>query len=231
LCDVLGSSREIACLQELLNPELYQYGEPATPELKQLRRIDTAAFVERIASNWTKPCFGFKIFPRHDDAWLKETLDDPDWKKIVLYRENVLAAYSSHRIATARSKWSDTATAKTELVVEENDYAIEDQTEFDADEFEKFRGLYQKPYSDWLARLTETRQFFCFLEYRMLRNPRFLTSACSFLEAKPPPTFTTKLVKTNSSNILSRFRNAVDVRDYLAQIGRLDWQSESFLEI
>jgi hypothetical protein len=230
LCNVLGASRDITCLNELLNPQLEQYGQPATPELKELRRNDIPAFVERIASNWTKPCFGFKIFPKHADEWLEGVLDDPNWKKIILYRENVLAAHSSRQIATARGKWSDTGT-KAELSADENSHAIDDQTEFDADAFEKFRRQYQKPYTQWLTRLAETQQPFHFLEYGMLRNSRLLAGACSFLGAKPPASFKSNIVKTSSSHILSRFSNADDVRDYLAGIGRLDWQAESFLEI
>ena len=230
LTNVLNASGDVRCLFELLNPNVQQYGEPATPHLKELRRNDTAAFVDRIAGANVKPVFGFKIFPEHADTWLEGALDDPSWKKIVLYRENVLAVYSSRRIADARGKWSDTG-AKVELAADNSDHAIEDQTEFDARKFEKFRARYQAPYSDWLARLAETRQGFCFLEYGMLRNSKILASAFSFLGARPPAAFASNIVKTSSTDILSRFTNADEVRSYLAEIARLDWQAESFLEI
>ena len=193
LTNVLNASGDVRCLFELLNPNVQQYGEPATPHLKELRRNDTAAFVDRIAGANVKPVFGFKIFPEHADTWLEGALDDPSWKKIVLYRENVLAVYSSRRIADARGKWSDTG-AKVELAADNSDHAIEDQTEFDARKFEKFRARYQAPYSDWLARLAETRQGFCFLEYGMLRNSKILASAFSFLGARPPAAFASNIV-------------------------------------
>lgn len=230
LTNVLNASSDIRCLFELLNPELQQYGQPATPELRALRQADPAAFVERIAGAATKPCFGFKIFPGHADEWLEGVLGDSSWRKIVLYRENVLAVHSSRKIAAARGKWSDTA-QKVPLEAENSDHAIDDQTEFDVRKFDNFRLRYQKPYSDWLDRLANSNQEFCFLEYGMLRNPRILSSVFAFLDSCQPKSYASDIVKTSSTDIISRFTNPDDVRAYLADISRLNWQAESFLEI
>lgn len=230
LTNVLNASSDVRCLFELLNPNVQQYGEPATPELNELRRTDAAAFVDRIASSGTKPTFGFKIFPGHADAWLEGVLVDPSWTKIVLYRENVLAVHSSQRIAAARGKWSDTG-VKVELVADSSDHSIEDQTDFDARKFEAFRAGYQQSYSDWLTSLAKSSQKFYFLEYGMLRNSRILSAVFSFLDASQPEAFTSNILKTSSTDILSRFRNPDEVRAYLAKNSRLDWQAESFLEI
>ncbi len=230
LTNVLNASPDVRCLFELLNPNLQQYGEPATPELRALRQADAAAFVDRIAGAGTKPVFGFKIFPGHADDWLEVAVDDPSWKKIILYRENVLAVYSSQRIAAARGKWSDTG-AKVEIVSDNADHVIEDQTEFIAGKFEAFRLRYQTHYSQWLTRLADTSQAFIFLEYGMLRNPRIISSAFGLLNARQPKSYASNIIKTSSTDILSRFTNVDEVRSYLAGIARLDWQAESFLEI
>ncbi|MBA3810547.1 MAG: hypothetical protein H0X27_02665 [Caulobacteraceae bacterium] len=230
LTNVLNASPDVRCLFELLNPSVQQYGEPATPELRDLRQTDAAAFVDRISGWGTKPVFGFKIFPGHADDWLEAALDDPSWKKIVLYRENVLAVWSSQRIAAARGKWSDTG-AKVEIASDNADHVIEDQTEFIARKFESFRLRYQAPYSKWLARLADTSQKFSFLEYGMLRNPRIISSVFGFLDSRQPQSYASNIVKTSSTDILSRLTNVDEVRSYLSEIARLDWQAESFLEL
>jgi len=230
LCDVLGSSPQITCLYEALNEKVEQYGEPATDELKALRQSDVDEFVTRIVGRSERPIFGFKIFPGHADDWLNRALLDPDWKKIVLYRQNVMAVHSSYLIARARGVWSDTAGHRP-LRPDETGHAHDHKLPFNPGAFDNFRRIYQSFYSSWLSRLAQSGQHYCYIEYNTMRNPRLLARVFAFLGAKPILDLQAATMKSGAMQLPSRYDNPEAVRAHLEKIGRLDWQAESFLEI
>ena len=85
--------------------------EQLTPELKaelvDLRKRDPEAFLEQIfRTNHGRTHVGFKMFGGENDPMLDRIIDDASIKKIVLYRRNALANFSSALVARKTGKYS-----------------------------------------------------------------------------------------------------------------------------
>src|SRR5215469_16377205 len=76
-------------------------------ELSELRRTAPLEFLERIFSTgYGRAHVGFKIFSGENDEILDQLIKDSTVRKIVLYRRNLLACFSSHLVAASTGKYS-----------------------------------------------------------------------------------------------------------------------------
>lgn len=236
LCDVLNSSPDVHCRWEMLKPGVTNYGHVDNGAWAARRAADPAAFVEMAAAHFAeRPVFGFKVFEDHAPDWTEAALRDSGWAKVVHYRKNVLAVYSSYKIAMAHNLWGAGDAPVTERADSqarpEAEQTVRHRTKFDADEFEAFRESYNTPFRTWLRTLHETGQDFFFSEYTELRNLRLSARLFHFLGASVPAEIRMIGQKVSTSAMLDRFANPDAVVAHLARIGRADWAAESFTDL
>jgi LPS sulfotransferase NodH len=117
LVDYLDAVPGIKCLSEVFNPEavLLRHHQPADPALtdRAIRDRDPLAFLHRLeqdvgACDW----FGVKLFPSHNNKLLHYFCSNRQWKKIFLWRDNLLEQYISFLLASAqygRGSWERVA--------------------------------------------------------------------------------------------------------------------------
>lgn len=192
-------------------------------ELIGLRAHDPWAFLERIYETpYGRKVVGFKIFNHENDEILRRILMDGSIAKIVLFRRNVLANYSSALVARLTGQYGakkGSIKAKTPKV------------RFDARKFVRFHDRYVGFFASVMDTLARERQKFHFITYEDVNEPRLLTGAAGFLGLDTTKEFSSELqirdqIKQNSSDILSRFANRRRVEQFLSQNGLLHWAHE-----
>src|SRR5258708_862065 len=107
LTDLLNHQPDILCNGEIYHPLRVFVKWPrdkmekrTRKTLRELRTQDPIAFKEYIFSNnFGRAHLGFKILNHQNNDVLQIVLDDSSIFKIILFRRNILANYSSGRIA------------------------------------------------------------------------------------------------------------------------------------
>lgn len=191
--------------------------------LRNLREKDPDAFLDRVFSmNFGRQHVGFKIFRGQNDDMLGKLVADDSVRKIVLFRHNVLANYSSAMLA----KESDTWDVKKGEAKDEPP-----RVQFDEKDFIVFHNCYMRFYRDILTSLAESRQHFHFMNYEVINDPIMLRTAMNFIGADAniglDADASRKIqVKQNTSNILDRYSNPADVERFLTKSDRLHWKHD-----
>jgi len=192
-------------------------------ELRQLRDSDPRGFLERVyAMGHGKAHVGFKIFPGQNDKMLNRVIKDQSIRKIVLFRENVLACYSSEEAARVSRKWG---------VQKGGKHPSAPKIRFTEKEFLEYYKEHAAFYSMVLKKLLERRNAFALIRYEEINDSHFLRSVVNFIGADPlKPILESEQrkvqVKQNSSDILSRFSNVDELRLFLANNNLLNWTWE-----
>jgi len=106
LVDYLDAVDGVRCLSEIFHPNaiLLRHHKPTDPALDdiRLRDADQAGYLQRIVQEVGDcRCFGFKHFPRHGVPLLEQLCSSREWRKIYLWRENLLEQYLSFLLASA----------------------------------------------------------------------------------------------------------------------------------
>ncbi len=103
LCGILAQHPDVACHYEVFSPRAIYLGQNRvfdTEAALAARDADPVSFIEGLYADAGKHhALGFKLLANHDAMALDHCLTAPDVRKIVLSRENLLAQYSSQRIA------------------------------------------------------------------------------------------------------------------------------------
>lgn len=203
---------------------VYVFWPDATPDLKRelmaMRRADPYAFLERIySSGYGRHHVGFKIFSGENDEILDSLIRDAAIKKIVLFRRNVLACYSSALVARKTRKYSATVETQQPLV------------EFRRRQFIKFFNHYTSFYRSTILKLNNFKQNYYLLHYEDTMDGYILSSVLNFIGADTTKELDNsmqnkKLIKQNSSNILARFQNQEEVVAFVSARGLSHWLHE-----
>jgi hypothetical protein len=135
-------------------------------------------------------------------------------RKILLVRSNLLAAYSSDKVADA----TDQGTARKGAAVKR--VAVE----FDPAEFGRFVAKRMQVYSHARQHM---RRPFLEIEYTVARTPEGIAKIGDFLNVDPSGFGAQTTVKRNSDDILSRFSNPELVQSSLNEKGLEHWATES----
>lgn len=107
LVDYLDAVPGVRCLSEIFNLDtvLLRHHRPTDQSLldKELRDKDPMGFLARLEQD-VGPCdlFGVKVFPGHGNKLLRYFASSPQWKKIFLWRDNILEQYISFLLASAQ---------------------------------------------------------------------------------------------------------------------------------
>ena len=228
--DLLNSHPDITCHREVFHHHSVYLKQGTRDELLEERNKNPIAFLKKLYDDSPTPACGFKIFMGHDEAVLNSVLLDKNIKKIVLYRPNFLAVYSSDKVAEAENRY---------LILDKDRGSISDgaydssRTEkkalFTKTEFKARWNAYQEHYRKAVDVLNETGQNYLFMTYEDFINESFFRRVFPFLGLSQPPSLLTRMKKMNDNDILSRFSNPGDARSYIEDIGRQNWAHESFM--
>jgi LPS sulfotransferase NodH len=113
LVDYLAAIDGIRCLSEVFNERmvLLRHHRPVDPRLDDMgfRNADPPGFLERVEQE-VGDCgwFGFKLFPNHNLPLLQRLCADRRWRKIFLWRDNLVEQYLSFLLASShfgRKEW------------------------------------------------------------------------------------------------------------------------------
>jgi len=183
---------------------------------KSFRDGQPMEFLERVMTYDPDAAYtGFKIFFSQEKEVLKHVIASGDYKKIVLLRENMLAAYSSAMTArtTGQGKVKKGETPKRVKII------------FDANDFRRFENRRNKRISNGYRLLEKHGSPFLEVKYTELLSGQGFEKIFNFLEI-PVMSLESEVVKRNPSRIIDRFDNPDQVIAYMEKIGREDWIGE-----
>jgi hypothetical protein len=165
-----------------------------------------------IARSPDKTAIGFK---HHlDESPVNDFLLGSGLRKIILTRNNLLAAYSSHKVAASTGQGS----ARPGHTI------LRTLVTFDPREFARFIARRNRLYE--YAR--EKSQNRCMeIDYTVVRTESGIAGIGPFLGVDSTGFGPQKTAKRNSDDIVSRFANPELVRRYLTDNGLAHWASES----
>ncbi|MEM7191818.1 MAG: hypothetical protein AAF405_02940, partial [Pseudomonadota bacterium] len=159
---------------------------------------------------------GYKLIASQHDAAMVYSIFEPSIKVIYLYRENILATYSSEQIAKATGQ--DRVDVGSDV--------IESKAVFEPVEFRKRCRARLARHDLYLELLKRSRKRYFVLEYQELQSPEKRRQLLEFLGVEPKFELVSQYVKRNSGDIVSRFANPDDVMNSLQEMGRLEWAVE-----
>lgn len=226
--DILNSSENVICHREIFHPHSVYTYEGTRDDLVGARDENPIEFMRTIYSTCSATASGFKIFDGHNASVLNEALIDPSIKKIILYRANYLAVYSSEKIAEANMCYVRISEDQPVKFDEEINppSKTSPKTFFDIDEFNEKFLRYQAHYKNCIDVLINTNQDYLFVTYEDFLNESFFRRVYSFLGVVQPDKLHSRLQKMNASDIVSRFLNDDDVKLFLEKNNRKNWLYE-----
>ncbi|PKQ06457.1 MAG: hypothetical protein CVT72_06565 [Alphaproteobacteria bacterium HGW-Alphaproteobacteria-11] len=223
--NALNSHPEIRCHGELMQ----KGNEDLKGALKVVREIDPVfadeayrhsnpyQFIDSVFALGSEARFqGFKLMLRDNAALLPAIVEDATYAKVLLYRDNVLAAYSSHKIAQVTGqgivwRFEEVKTAKVP---------------FDGDEFQKFKLRWDKAFAEARRLLAASGQAFLEIEYREASTDAGRRRILEFIGANPEAEIKVRTKKRSASEILDRFTNPGDAEAWLKANDLLRWKIE-----
>lgn len=229
LTSLLNQQDGIACHGEVFHPKNVfvrwrkeQKIRQDTTELLELRERDPDGFLDRLcAISAASRLVGFKIFSGHNDAFLAKLIADAATKKVVLYRANLLASYSSSLVKRETPKG-----------VRRSKQAEAPRVKFDAKRFEVYGNRHSAFFTDVLTKLNAAGQSFFMVHYEQINDPWLLAGLINFIGADSRNIVTKGgNRKLNSSAILSRFSNADEAAEYLRTHDLMGWQHETTISL
>jgi len=229
LTNLLNSRADVLCNGEILHPKKVFVNwrkKHRTPEklaeLFQLRGTSPVEFLERIFEmNYDRPNVGFKILRGQQKHVFDRIIEDHAIRKIILFRRNVLANYSSRLIAGETGQYALNSRKASQQSGERL------TVPFDADEFIFFRRKYESYYAAVMDALLESGQNFHMINYEEINNPHFFKPVLGYIGADLSGDASEgKHIKQNPSNIVSRFSNPEVVEAFLREHALPHWSFE-----
>lgn len=227
LTNVLG----IVCLQAIFSKK--EWAHPGTPlwttikakvspewDSQERRVAHPYEFIRELMEAMYTPdlkAFGFKHHLTLDSGITKLLMNNAAFTKFVLRRDNLLAAYSSNKIA----KITGQGVAR---VGEEVRTAT---CRFDQLEFEAFCRRRRKAVTRWDDEFRPSaRGQVVDINYTDLRREGGFAPILSALGYKPMTPITIGTLQRSTSNIIERFENPDAAERHLRDTGQIEWLKE-----
>jgi hypothetical protein len=180
-----------------------------------LRIAKSAKLLREIAAkNPDKAAVGFKHHLGSNDFTEPLLGRGPGTRKVVLTRNNLLAAYSSHKVVEATGQGAARV----------GDSIVRAAVLFDPAEFSRFVAKRRRLYEH--AR-EQARKPIMEIDYTAVRTMEGIAEIGRFLGVDPAGFGPQQTAKRNSDDIVSRFANIDAVLSYLREYRLENWTSES----
>jgi len=218
LCNMLAGVGDSIVDFELFHRTEIQYrsGKVLDAEAISERDADPVAWLERYHRDCRRRGYGltgFKIFAHHDARVIEHVVADVETRLVILGRRNLLAQYSSQRIAEQTGEWAAPKGRKPKQAT----------IPFDPTDFEKF----EKTVGMLDARLDqilgERRTEALVLDYSDLATSGTSERLSEHLEHEVPQDSEYALNKQNPSRVIDRFSYPAIVLAYLERRGLGAW--------
>ena len=167
-----------------------------------------------------KSFYGFKLLLNQHKQFMKELIKHPDWKIIILRRENILAQYSSLKIAKITGQGNVPKGTKVKKAT-----AI-----YDSKDFKKFLNREQTRWAEVMSVIEQAWKKPFIIEYTQLLHKSTHIQMLKHIGVEDRIVLEPKTEKRNSSNILSRFANTDKVAKDLRLLSLTHWALEEFQE-
>lgn len=226
LCDILGRHPAIGCHLEIFHPDEVQAHIPRDAGYEIMdtakRDVNPKLFLDKFLAfneTWFKgrQCHGFKAMLNRNQlmAVTEIIAPDPRLRKIMLYRDNLLAGYASVELAMTSGVWHRT-----------NDAAPPGEParriEFDWDRFFAYAGeqvLTRRAVEEAMHR---SHQFFLPISYEETLTKRGMERVWDFLNL-PPSAHEGIYLRTYERRVIDQFVNPERVALAVRALGRPEW--------
>jgi LPS sulfotransferase NodH len=186
-------------------------------ELLARRNAQPIAYLESVLSECQTPVFGFKHLLFYDESIIDYVAKE-GFHIIILERDNILAHYSSMRIAHQTGQWT---------LYNGQAAMAADKLEWDEAAFEAYRQEYTDDYTELHEHAAKYGAPILTLEYVDLFTRTTLSRIFNFLGvADDVPIKLDVIRKQNTEQITQRYAQPERVESYLARIGKLAWVEE-----
>ncbi len=225
LVRLLRSHPGVVSHGELFHPRAIYYADrKARMDAESLaaRDADPVAFLEGLqAAAPPGTPVGFKIFPHHSATILDHVRASPALRRILLRRDNLLAQFSSERIAETTGQFTLPRGSPPAVRIR-----------FDEEDFLRFVERVTAEH-EVLERTAQGNEAggsdpprVLALEYHELFAAGIEARLARFLEVRCLPLRAEHLVRQNTGRITERFDDPPAVRDFLERFGRPEWAEE-----
>jgi len=225
LVSAFSSHPEIHCFGELFRRQSKNssYGlevlQDISPEFSEenYRHAHAPEYIRAVFSTAKGAGFvGFKLMLRQNIGVRNALILDKQFRKILLYRENILACFSSEKIAkvTGQGVAGRNVEVKTAKVA------------FDPERFQRYWERRKRLYSETRRLLQESGQDFYEIDYLTATAEASMAALVEFIGADSSVPCLPDTKKRNPANILDRFSDPDKVSAYLGSIDRDDWAYE-----
>lgn len=222
LVDLLNSHEEIFCDNELFNPHMIsRYNAPGEgSDAVRYRNVKPIRFWDEFYnSQFSKgyEAIGFNYMLGHDYEVLDRILKGFDLKIVYVFRENRLAQYASFKKAVKDQEWGVRDTGYNAEKAWKNGKIV-----FSLGDFEEWMQTVNclSYMFEELSRFYSNNIFPA--EYKKIASGELNQDICAYLGVEVKA-LKGGLVKQGTRNILDRFSNPDEVKEYMGVIGKKHW--------
>ena len=217
-CNLLNRTPGVLCHYELFHTEMIQFSDHSEtdPEILLAREADPTGFLDKMFAEAVaegRSLMGFKHFASYSAVVARACVADPTTKLIHIGRSNVLAQYSSEKIARKTGIWFPRRGEVQRRV----------QIDFDKTDFEKFERYQRGVDSERINLFAEFWRQPLFIDFTKILDPATPAQLSQFLGVKIASGGIADLQRQNAQVILDRFTNRHEVARYLAKRGLSHW--------
>ena len=228
LCGALSRHSKVICHYEIFHPEeIYAWAgvldkcdKPWTLKSRNASPLEFLNELESVTRRIYSECasFGFKLFVYHNPQVLDYVISSPEWRVIVLSRDNKLAQFSSEKIARATGIY----VANKDQMIQGGKREIEPII-FEKTEFVKFCNKIDSYYERVFSKIKATDKEYFLLEYKDIANQARLRSVVEYLGLEWEGPIEGIHRKQNTQLIIDRFVNKDVVSDTMMLMRKEDW--------
>jgi hypothetical protein len=175
---VLDYHDDVFCHGELFNPDFVGFQNESTRAFGGFERAETerrdsdlAQFFQAMIGSVEQPIVGYRIFQNHNKDALRQTIFNPDIKKVIL-RRSLLETFVSHKVAQATDQW---------LVEQRTARKPFEKIQFSTEEFLRYSARNSLYYNEIYHALASTGQSFAAIDYDELKSPAAINRLARFL--------------------------------------------------
>lgn len=201
LCGMLNRVESVVCHKEIFNPKkcYHNYLNDNLLHSVEERDQNPTLYLQKLEQLTLEKApetkvMGYKVFFNHRTACWDYLFENDEIKKIIIKRDNLLAHYSSSKIANSYGKYA--------LKSEEERKDI--KSEFEFNEFESYVREIESGF-EFLYKSLDSSEFIE-LEYNDIFNDN-LGHLFEFIGVTPPASFGAKTIRQAPEKMSDRFEN------------------------